>query len=129
MAVSGKTAVRRIQLEAPNRFGVLYRRSSKRDSPSFSRVWDAIEVNQPMILILTISTAFFEPGPDGVINSDEPANHALRHAVVAVATGKRAQARMLLVRNSWGGSWGLDGHAWLSEKYLAPRITDVLRVR
>lgn len=113
----------------PANVGVLYRRSSTRESPSFAWVWEAIEKNQPVILHMTISSAFYEPDLDGVIDSDEPANHALRHAVVAVATGERAQVKMLLVRNSWGGGWGLNGHAWLSEKYVASRIMDVLQVK
>ena len=28
----------------------------------------------------------------------------------------------ILIRNSWGAEWGEDGHAWLTEKFLSPRL-------
>ena len=112
----------------PADIGTLYRRSSKRGTPAFNRVWDAVELNQPSVIVMTVSTAFYVPSSDGVVDSNEPENPTLRHAVVAVATGKRAEAKLLLVRNSWANSWGLAGHAWLSETYAAPRILAALRV-
>ena len=52
----------------PSNVGDLYRRSSTQDVPSFARVWNAIEVNQPMVLIMAISSAFYEPDLDGIID-------------------------------------------------------------
>ena len=112
----------------PADIGTLYRRSSKRGTPAFNRVWDAVEANQPSVVVMTVSTAFYVPSSDGVVDSNEPENPTVRHAVVAVATGNRAEAKLLLVRNSWADSWGLAGHAWLSETYAAPRILAALRV-
>ena len=113
----------------PADVGKLHRRASKRGTPAFNRVWDTVEANQPSIVIMTVSTAFYIPSSDGVVDSNEPEDPTVRHAVVAVATGKRAEAKLLLVRNSWAGSWGLSGHAWLSETYAGPRIVAVLKVR
>ena len=112
----------------PADVGMLYRRSSNRGTPAFNRIWDAVEANQPTVVVMTVSTAFYVPSSDGVIDSNEPEDPAVRHAVVAVATGKRAETRLLLVRNSWAGGWGLSGHAWLSETYTVPRILATVRL-
>ncbi|NGY05614.1 C1 family peptidase [Solimonas terrae] len=46
----------------------------------------------------------------------------VRHAVVAVGLGKNAAGgEYVMVRNSWGSGWGLNGHGWLSETYLKHR--------
>jgi C1A family cysteine protease len=45
-----------------------------------------------------------------------------RHAVVAVASGENGEGNWLLVRNSWGAGWGLNGHAWVSEQYVSRQL-------
>jgi C1A family cysteine protease len=47
------------------------------------------------------------------------------HAVVAVGHGRIGEERAILVRNSWGDTWGIGGHAWVSELYLQPRLHEV----
>lgn len=112
----------------PAEVGTLFRRGSAPGGKAFGDVWDAVEGGQPVLVGMTISDAFYAPGPDGVIDSDEPADPARRHAVVAVATATRAAERLLLARNSWGESWGLAGYAWLAERYTGPRIRVALAV-
>ncbi|OAN46172.1 toll/interleukin-1 receptor domain-containing protein [Magnetospirillum moscoviense] len=46
-----------------------------------------------------------------------------RHAVVGVGTAYSPEGDLhVLVRNSWGAGWGLNGHAWLSISYLEKRL-------
>ena len=44
------------------------------------------------------------------------------HAVLGVGTGVIDTTRVMLVRNSWGPDWGLQGHAWVSEDYLVKTL-------
>ena len=44
------------------------------------------------------------------------------HAVVAVGYGDDANDRFVLVRNSWGDSWALAGHAWLARTYVESQM-------
>ena len=63
------------------------------------------------------------PTADGLVEENEPTDPKRRHAVVAVGHGERGSTSFVLVRNSWGQALGLEGHAWISVDYLAPRLT------
>lgn len=106
----------------PAKVGALFRRKSKKKGTLFDEVWDAIEDDRPILIGMTISAAFFGPDKDGVVDSNEPQDPDLRHAVLIVATAKRRRKKYVLARNSWGDTWGLSGYAWLSERYMGPRI-------
>lgn len=113
----------------PGEVGTLYRRGSDRGGKAFDEIWNAVEGDQPVLVGMTISEAFFMPQAGGVIGSDEPEDAALKHAVVVVGTGTQAKQRLLLARNSWGDSWGLSGYAWLVERYASPRIRVALAIK
>ncbi len=112
----------------PAKIGTLFRRKSKRNGTAFDEIWDAVEADSPALVCMTLSGAFFGPNKDGVIDSDEAVDPDVRHAVLAVATGKWGKKKLMLVRNSWGNTWGLSGYAWLSERYMIPRIRVALSV-
>ena len=59
--------------------------------------------------------------PDSIIDhiDGDEVFPAPRHAVVAVGYGEAPQGRVVLVRNSWGLSWGLEGYGWVTEQFLA----------
>jgi C1A family cysteine protease len=65
----------------------------------------------PVLITMTLSNAFYRPTADGMIDRNEPVDSKLRHAVVAVGHGSDGLSGFVLVRNSWGASWGIQGHA------------------
>jgi C1A family cysteine protease len=109
------------QWKPPTTVGQLFRRVSEMRRRA-TELYALLDGGSPVIVAMTFSKAFYKPGPDGIVTGSEPIIPALRHAVIAVGHGRQGNARLVLVRNSWGDLWGINGYAWLTESYLAPRI-------
>jgi hypothetical protein len=107
----------------PSTIKTLFHRTSTLIPGGFDEAWAKVEAGTPVLIVMTISNAFFMPDGDGVVNSAEAPDPARRHAVIAIASGDHAGVKYLLARNSWGETWGLQGDAWLAEPYLKPRIS------
>jgi hypothetical protein len=77
---------------------------------------------RPAVLGVRISAELLSPAaPDFVI----PATGAGfgGHAVLVVGLGHDSAGQQhLLIRNSWGNSWGDAGHAWLAIEYLNDKL-------
>ncbi|RWC33319.1 MAG: peptidase C1 [Mesorhizobium sp.] len=72
---------------------------------------------------LVTSDSFMQAGPDGMLPQLNPDRQRGGHAVLAVGHGEDAKGeRHILIRNSWGTGWGMEGHAWLSSSYLGTQL-------
>lgn len=99
-----------------------------REGEARSGDWDvilaALRAGRPALLLLRLSASFYRPDARGVVRPapGEQGDPALGHAVLAVGCGQVEDAPAVLIRNSWGPSWGLAGHAWLTDDFVVPRL-------
>jgi hypothetical protein len=108
----------------PAEVGVLFGRNGVNSVHSLDRVIGELDQRRPVIILLMLSRAFYARNPRGVVDpaADEAPEPQRRHAVIAVGHGTVDGQRAILVRNSWGPTWGDAGHGWLTERFLSPRI-------
>lgn len=107
----------------PTTIGACFGRNGTAGRGDLSGIRSAVAAGQPTVVLTMLSASFFAP-VDGIIDEapGERPEPSQRHALVAVGTGKVFGMPATLVRNSWGSGWGLEGHAWVTDRYLAPRL-------
>ena len=76
--------------------GPVFRRATTILSGGFDEAWTEVEAGKPVLIVLTISDAFYAPDAAGVVNSTELPDPTRRHAVVATATGGAGRCEMPL---------------------------------
>lgn len=108
----------------PAEVGPLFGRDGEKSSPSLDQIILELDKGGPVIILLTLSRAFYSPTAQAVVDPavGEAPEPERRHAVVAVGYGTVDRQRVILIRNSWGPKWGDAGHGWLTEAFLVPRI-------
>jgi hypothetical protein len=108
----------------PRNIGRLFGRNGASAVHSINRIIQELDRGRPVIVLTMLSRAFYQRNPQGVIDPapGEQPEPDRRHAVLAVGHGMVDGQRAVLVRNSWGQSWGDAGYGWLTERFLDPRI-------
>ncbi|MGO8869000.1 MAG: C1 family peptidase [Alphaproteobacteria bacterium] len=105
----------------------LFRRAGEKRDNRFDEIISLLDDGRPSLVLLMLSDAFYEANPGNFViqKTGEMPDPLRRHAVIVVAHGMLGNARAILVRNSWGNGWGLNGHAWITEAFLVPRLIRV----
>lgn len=78
-----------------------------------------LQAKTPVGLVIQVCQALMTP-LNGVVEFDPFVLPDMYHAVIGVGMGVHTDTGEVhvLVRNSWGTSWGVAGHAWLSLSLL-----------
>lgn len=86
--------------------------------PTMQVIVDDLSNNQMVGLVIRVTEGLFTPIA-GVVPHQVSVIPDAYHAVLAVGWGADVEGRRhLLIRNSWGGGWGVNGHAWLPEDFV-----------
>jgi hypothetical protein len=92
---------------------------------TFDDIANALATGRTVVIGLFITDAFIQCSTSGLIvdASTDPERSA--HAVLAVGHGLDQDGTdYLLVRNSWGLGWGIQGHAWISRNYASRQVRE-----
>jgi len=104
-----------------------FRRLSELASASTSTILAELDADSPVVIALLLGERFHTPNAQGrVVVGPNDADTAY-HAVLAVGHGRDGAEPFILVRNSWGAEWGLNGHSWVSAAYLQLRLYALAR--
>lgn len=108
----------------PTPVGKCYGRKSELPPRNFDRLCSALDCGTPLIVLAVLTFSYFNPPSDGIIRrvEGEAVFPTPRHAMIAVGHGTVSGERVVLIRNSWGPSWGLAGYCWMTESYLTEHI-------
>jgi hypothetical protein len=99
----------------------IYRCTYSSVPPKINDIITQLDIGRPVVVTILLGERFYDPVGGIVVVGPGDANTDW-HAIVAVGHGEDGANVFILVRNSWGSDWGMEGHAWISATYLEPRL-------
>ena len=110
-------------LKCPPALSPLYTSTYGGRGLAIDEIAEKISAGTPVCIGVRMTYDFYKP-VGGIIGDSMNCPSGMGHAILAVGTGVHSVSGMdyYLVRNSWGGSWGNNGYAWLSKQYLTNHL-------
>jgi hypothetical protein len=114
----------------PSPVSSLYGCESSSCAPCLHSIRAELLAGRPVVVGVFLSQTYRSPadwtriGTEVLLAPDrhEPIDRNNGHALVIVGHGCHEGEPVILLRNSWGSRWGHEGHAWVREDCLAPRL-------
>jgi hypothetical protein len=115
----------KISWAPPPTIGKTFHANCSPQPKNVAQVFGHVELLRPVVLGIAIGARFMMPPGDAVFDHIAREQIVGFHAVLGIGWGRPAAAghsRVMLARNSWGPSWAMNGHAWLTERFLEQNL-------
>jgi len=104
----------------------IFRRKTQPLSREVAAIVRHLDSGEPVVLTLLLGLRFYEP-PGGLVAPGSDDADTAYHAVIAVGHGHTPDGETcILVRNSWGTGWAIEGYGWITASYLDARLSDAV---
>ncbi len=108
----------------------LYTAAVQLISTAPQQIEDELRQGTPVGLILKLTDTFLKPTQGTIEFSHMLLSINMHHAVVATGLGKHSGTGEphFRIRNTWGETWGEQGHAWLPHSYVQSHAVTAFKV-